>query len=172
VLIRSLALCVSAISCAAASPHASFQGENLVIRDGHRRFTLPSIVDSHAEFSTIHSVQRRGTDYFVVYGTSEWSRGWPPRNGKCGCGLETYIRWLQIRDRKIIADQEGRYISCLSNRDGWGIDWKDGKLMWRSEGLISKEESGELISTWLKYSWVFDPSKPEAGITESQEPTK
>lgn len=172
VLSRPIALWISLLTCVSAGPRAVFRGEDIVLRDGGQRFVIPAIIDSHANYSTIHSVLRRKTDYFIVYGTSELTRGWPPKSANCGCGIESYIRWLHIRDGKIVAEQKGLYQSCAVNRDGWIIEWKDGKLIWQTEGQLRVENSGQVSYTMVKYTWTFDPSKPDAGITETQEPAK
>jgi hypothetical protein len=157
---------------AVASPSARFDGEDLVIQDRGRSIRLSDVIEPHAFHKTIHAIQRRGHDLYVVYGTSELSRGWPPKGGYCGCGLESYIRWLRIRDGKIAEEKEGRYESCYMNRNGWRIDWRDGKLIWSTEGLEREGDnsSGKLMS--VAFTWSYDPTHPEAGISETKSPTE
>jgi hypothetical protein len=169
---RNLALLGLTACVADASPAARFDSEDLVLGDGRASFRIGDVVDPHAVYKTIHAVQRRGRDFYVVYGTSELSSGWPPKGGHCGAGLESYIRWLHIKDGKIVEEQEGRYESCLKNRDGWTVDWHDGKLVWSTEG-IDREGGGslgKLVS--VAFTWSYDPIHPEAGIVESKTPTK
>lgn len=157
---------------AAASPNAKFDGEDLAIRDGRYSCRIAELLDPNAFYKTIHAIQRRGQDFYVVYGTSEMSRGWPPRGGHCGCGLESYIRWLHIKDGKLIEKQEGRFESCFSNRDGWAIRWRQGTLIWSAEGIEREGDSsiGKIVS--VAFTWCFDPAHPEAGIAERKNPTE
>ncbi|MBK1884240.1 hypothetical protein JIN85_17605 [Luteolibacter pohnpeiensis] len=157
---------------AIASPSARFDAADLIVRDGNHSIRLSDVLDTHPFYKTIHAIQRRGSDFYVVYGTSELSRGWPPKGGYCGCGLESYIRWLHINDGKIIEDQEGRYQSCVKNRDGWAINWKDGKLVWSSEGLEREGDSAPAKIAWVDFTWSYDPQHPERGISEVKTPSK
>lgn len=159
-------------SGAAAAPSANFDGDDLIVRDGRGSSRIQGVLDPHAFYGTIHAVHRRGRDFFVLYGTSELSRGWPPKGGYCGCGLESYIRWLHIRDGRIMEQQEGRQESCHRNRDGWSVAWQQGKLIWNTEGIEHEGDpiSGKIVS--MAYTWTFDPVSPEAGILETKSPTK
>ncbi len=153
-----------------AVPSASFEAEDLIIHDGTKSFRMQEVLDPHAFYGTIHSVQSRGEDLYVVYGTSELSRGWPPKSGFCGAGRESYIRWIHVKDGKIIEEQEAHYESCVFNRDGGSIDWQEGKLICRSESF---EEVGDPASTKVASvvsTWSFDPAHPESGIVETKSP--
>jgi hypothetical protein len=167
-----LAIVVFTASSAGATLSANFDADSLIIREGFKFFRFKAILDPNAFYGTIHAVQRRGRDFFVVYGTSEMSRGWPPRGGNCGCGLESYIRWLHVRDGKIIEQQEGRQESCLENRDGWLIAWQQEKLTWSAEGLEREDNplSGKIVS--ITFTWTFDPARPADGLLEVKTPTK
>jgi hypothetical protein len=165
---RTPAILALMVSCANAAPRAAFDADDLVIRDGRRSSRLKGLLDRHAFYATIHAVQQRGPDLFVVYGTSEMSKGWPPRNGHCGCGIESYVRWLHIREGGIIARQEGRQESCFMNRDGWSIAWRQGKLVWNTEGI---ERHGDPVTGRIvpvAFTWTFDPAHPEKGIAETR----
>jgi hypothetical protein len=155
-----------------ATPSAKFDSADLVVRDGRISFSLHDLLDPDAFYGTVHAVQRRGQDFFIVYGTSEMSRGWPPRGGHCGCCLESYIRWLHVKGGKIIEQQEGRHESCFRNRDGWSIAWSDGKLIWSTEGIEREGDplTGKIVS--IAFTWSFDPARTGSGIVESKSPTK
>lgn len=170
--IRIFVILSISASCAVAAPSANFDSDDLIVRDGRRSSRINGVLDPHAFYGTIHAVHRRGQDFFVVYGTSEMSRGWPPKGGYCGCGLESYIRWLHIRDGKIMEQQEGRQESCYQNRDGWSIAWQQGKLIWNTEGFEREGDpiNGKIVS--IAFTWTFDPVSPEAGILETKSPTK
>ncbi len=169
---KSIALLIfvfaTSVSTSIASPSVEFRDTKLVIRDGRKTFTLRDLIDPYAFFTICHAVQKRGHDYFVVYGSSEMSRGWPPRNGRCGSGIETYIRWLHINDGKIIDQQEGLYESCWKDRDGWLIEWSEGKLHWQADGFEHPDDSKTISVT---YFWIYDPQHPEAGIAQTSKPT-
>jgi hypothetical protein len=152
---------------ATAALTAQFEKTDLVVRDGAQAFRIKKVLDPRAFHGTVHAYQRRERDYFVVYGTSEWSQTGAPHGGYCGCGIESYIRWLHIRDGKILEQQEGLYVSCWKNRDGWTIDWRNGKLVWSTEYCESDETHVAVISL----TWSYDPTHPEAGISETKSPT-
>jgi hypothetical protein len=154
-----------------SSPTARFQGMSLVLRDGDAKFVLPDLVDAYSFHETLHAIARRGRDYFIVYGSSEMTRGWPPRNGNCGAGIESFIRWIRVRDGKVLEEQEGLYESCLSNRDGWAICWKDGKLIWNTEGWKKEPSDPKVSAVSIRLEWIFDPAHPELGIKESERPS-
>lgn len=166
--LRGLVVWLCAVAWLQGAPSAGFRGENLVVRDGGRTLTIREILAPHARYSTIHGVQKRGGDYFVVYGTSELSRGWPPKGGNCGCGIESYLKWLQIRDGKVIAQQEGRYQSCFSNRDGWSIRWDKGKLVWSTNGFDDRDPGSGKSPDDAVFTWTYDPAQPQAGIHEAK----
>ena len=105
----------------------------------------------------------------MVIGSSELTRGWPPKGGNCGCGVESFIRWLHVRDGKVIATQEGLYESCALNRDGWNLGWKDGKLLW-STGGWQRSAEGSTPPTAISLNWSYDPQHPDRGIAEIAEP--
>jgi hypothetical protein len=86
---------------------ATFKNADLVISDRGQQSIIRDVIDEYAFFSTIHAIAKRGGDTFVVFGSSEMSRGWPPKNGNCGAGVETFIRWLHVRGGKIIEQHEG-----------------------------------------------------------------
>jgi hypothetical protein len=148
-----------------AAPEVTFVGASIILKDKGQRYELRDMIDSHSFHETLHAVCRRGSDYYIVYGSSEMSRGWPPRSGNCGAGIESFIRWLQVRKGQVIAQQEGLYVSCSSNRDGWQIAWKDHKLTWSAMGL--KKVAGDTVRLEsVELNWTFDPAHPELGITE------
>ena len=157
---------------AIASPSAQFDADELIVRDGNHTVRLPGVLDFNAFHKTIHAIQQRGRDFYVVYGTSELSRGWPPKGGYCGCGLESYIRWLHIKDGKIIEEHEGRYESCFKNRDGWAINWRDGKLVWSSGGIEREGDTLPAKFVLFDYTWSYDPQHPERGIFEAKTPSE
>lgn len=169
---RIIAILIFATSVGGASPSAKFSDEDLVVRDGSKAFKIPSVLDAHAFYATIHAVQRRGQSYFVVYGTSEMSRGWPPKGGNCGSGLESYIRWIHVKGGKVIEQQEGRQESCIKNRDGWSIAWRDRKLVWSTQGIERRGDpvTGKIVS--VAFTWSYDPGRPSAGISETKSPAK
>lgn len=167
---KTFALLLLCAPLAGAAPRATFDGTDLVVRDGTQGFRLRDILDPHAFYATLHAVQRRGKRIFVVYGTSEMSRGWPPKNGFCGCGLESYIRWLQIEDGKVVARQEGRQESCIDSRDGWSIAWQHGKLVWTTGGIDRGANPAGGEPVWVAFTWTYDPAHPESGITETKTP--
>ena len=70
------------------------------------------------------------------------------------------------KNSKIVKEQEGRFESCFKNRDGWDISWKDGKLIWISQGIEAQDDSYNPKLLWMDYTWIFDPDHPETGITE------
>jgi hypothetical protein len=169
-----LALCLFLLSAACihsslSSPAVEFRDTNLVLRDQGKTVILKDVIDPYAFFAVCHAVQRRGKDYFVVYGSSEMSRGWPPRGGRCGSGIESYIRWLHIRDGKIVDQREGLYESCWKGRDGWDIQWSEGKLHWQTVGFEHPDDT-KIIS--VTYFWTYDPRQSDAGITETTKPTE
>ncbi len=160
-------LYLAAVVPAAAAPEVKFDGESIVLKDNGRRYELPGMIDPFSFHETLHAVCRRGSDYFIVYGSSEMTRGWPPKNGNCGAGVESFIRWLHVRDGKVISQQEGLYVSCRQNRDGWRIGWTDHKLQWSAMGV--KHTNGDPSKRELvDLSWTFDPARPELGIIESE----
>lgn len=164
-----LAGCLIAHGTAAASPWVEFRGTSILLTDGDLSFELEQQIDPDAFFTTLHAVSQRGADYYIVYGTSEMSRGWPPRNGRCGSGIESYIRWLHVREGKIITTAEGLYESCFRDRYGGEIKWKDQKLHWGTEGFDALPNDPNNRQR-VDYEWTFDPAHPEQGISESAQP--
>lgn len=120
---------------------AKFDANDLVIRDGKNSARLREILARHAYYGTIHAVQRSGKDLFVVYGTSEMNRV-----------RESYIRWLHVRDGKIIEQQEGRQESM--NSDGWTIAWHHGKLIWSTNGFVGEERQNMIHSIPMAFTWT------------------
>jgi len=157
-----VALVISSGTISMATLSVRFDGRDLVVHDGKQNFRLEALLDKRAFFGTIHAYQQRRQDYYVVYGTSEWSHPWSPGNGSCGCGIESYIRWLHIKDGSILEQQEGKYESCLLNRDGWAIKWEDRKLIWSTEGSETKE--GQVVP--MAFRWIYDSANPALGIRE------
>ena len=143
---------------------AKFEGSELLIQDGSKIIRLEKQVDDHAIYKTIHSALRRGKEYYVVYGTSEWTRGWPPRGGNCGSGIESYIRWLHVREGKIVAQDEGLFESCRENREGWSVSWEAGCLRWMSQNSVRMLKDNKESFTNSNLVWIFDPAQPETGI--------
>lgn len=157
---------------AANAQRVSFVGEALVITDGTHRIRLPNVIGPHPESRIVHAVQKRAGEYFIVIGVSELSRGYPPRNGYCGAGIESHIDWLHVQEGKIVERQSGLYASCWKNRDGYSIEWEHGVLLWSTEGQRVVEEGGQTTFIQVTYSWKFDPSHPEKGIEEHTEDVK
>jgi hypothetical protein len=157
------------LSSTSIAQKAHFVGESLVIADGTRRIRLPNVIEPHPEYRVVHAVQKHANDYFVVFGVSEWSRGYPPKNGNCGAGIESHIDWLHIRDGKIVQRQSGLYESCMLNRDGYSIEWQRGTLRWTTKGLRLEGEGLPPTFIWVNYSWTYDPAHPDKGIEEHSE---
>lgn len=97
------------------------------------------------------------------------TRGWPPKGGNCGAGIESYIRWVSVENGKISKNSVGLYESCRQSRDGWRIVWKGGKLVWTTQG---SERIGQGSGGMFAFQWVYDPSHPELGIEETRQPSK
>ena len=151
---------------------ARFVGESLVISDGTQKIRLPDVIDPHTMYHVVHAVQKRADEYFVVIGVSELTRGYPPRGGECGAGIESHIDWLRIHEGKIVELQSGLYESCRQNRDGYSIKWQDGVLHWSTAGQRRVEEGGHTTFIPVSYSWTFDPAHADKGIAEHSENTK
>ncbi len=149
-------------------PKVQFVGTSIILTDQGRRTELREMIDSHSFHETLHAVHRRGNNYFIVYGSSEMSRGWPPKNGHCGAGIESFIRWLHIVDGKVVSSQEGLYESCFRNRDGWSIAWVNHKLTWSTGGLRQREGQQPSFEA-IDLKWTYDPAHPELGLSESQQ---
>ena len=81
-LIVPITLCSASIA-----QKADFIGEFLVIRDGTRRIRLSNVIEPDSLYRVVHAIQKRATDYLVVIGVSELSRGYPAKNGPCGAGI-------------------------------------------------------------------------------------
>lgn len=164
-----------AVFSAHAAPRASFHEGALVLRDNGRViFQSDEEVGEHALYITVHSVRRnKAGDYFIVYGACEWSRGWPPRDGNCGGGTESYIRWLHVtKDGELLEQQEGRQESCFTGITEKSIRWeKNGKLVWEGEGFERVDKEGVTKPEFLPtlYRWSYDPRQPEKGIEETSE---
>lgn len=162
-----LILCIAIGGATAHATSASFDGPDLVVKSGKTTFRLSGIADEYAFFTTVHAAARKGRDFYLVIGSSELTRGWPPKGGNCGGGIESFIRWLHVRDGKVIDTQEGLYESCRSNRDGWNLGWKDGRLMWSTRGL-KRSANVSTPSTAVFLNWSYDPQHPEKGIAEEE----
>lgn len=150
---------------------AQFSDTAIVIRDGRRIIRLPDLIDPHSFHETLHALQKVGDTIYVVYGSSEMSRGWPPRNGNCGAGVESFIRWLKVVAGKIVDRQEGLYESCRKGRSGYSIAWRDHRLTWQTDGWRRSEVATE-SSLSVHFTWVYDPAHPEKGIVETEKPTE
>ena len=154
----------TALSCAASAQTARFVGESLVIADGPRRIRLPPVIKPHPIARCVHAVQKRSGEYFILIGGSEWSRGYPPRGGLCGSGVEEYIEWLHVRNGKIIETQKGLYLSCWDGRSGVPPAWQDGQLRWGVVYVWIDEGAGHAE----QISWTYDPRAPRKGIQEQK----
>lgn len=165
---KTIMLCLFAVVVAShhsvAGPSATFVHGSIHVADGPRSFVLRDFIDHYSFHETLHAIQRRGDDYFIVYGSGEWSRGASQERGNCGSGVEFYIRWLHVRAGKVIEQQEGLYLSCWKGRDASEIAWREHRLQWSCQGPGRSEGS---VATNIR--WSYDPMAPEKGIAETQE---
>ena len=153
---------------AAGAQTAQFVGETLVISDGSHRIRLLEVIQPHSIARCIHAVQKRKKDYFVLFGATEWSRGYPPRNGNCGSGLESHITWLHVREGKVLDRKEALYESCITNRQGWVLGWHGSIFTIESEDLVEDSVRAGKAAVWRNIKWSFDIRRPEAAFTEEQ----
>lgn len=156
----------TAFASTSRAQSAHFIGETLIIQDGARKIRLAEVIEPYPEYRVVHAVRKKAGEYFVVIGVSEWSRGYPPRDGFCGAGIESHIDWLRVSGGTIVERQSGLYESCFKNRDDWSIRWKDGVLHWRAQGFRHLDETGGSGAVTVHFSWKFDPAHPERGIEE------
>ena len=146
-----------------AGPTVTFSRGTLILHTVRRVYKIRDVIDSRPFYTTVHAVHRRRDTYYVVFGNSEWSRGYPPRDGLCGSGIESDIRWLAIRDGEIVDEQKGLHESCFKNRSSGPIAWKKHKLVWVATG---PDPDREVDPTGVTFHWEFDPKHPEKGIVE------
>jgi len=165
-LLLSLLAVVSVGCCPCMAQSVHFSRGSLVISDVYRKLVVKDTFSPHSWGEVVHAIQKRGQDYFIVVGVSELSKGYPPKGGNCGSGIESHIDWLHIRNGKLLDRQSGLYASCIHNRDGWAIKWESGLLHWTTQGRAPEGDpaTGEFID--VTYTWAFDPAHPEAGIKE------
>ena len=146
---------------------AKFIGESLVITDGLRRVQLADVIEPHPIARCVHAVQKRHGEYFVLISAREWSRGYPPRGGRCGCGVESYIEWLHIRDGKIAERTKGLFESCFDNRDGKVTGWRGTILTAETTDLVENRDGpANAPARWRDIIFTFDAEHPEEGIRE------
>lgn len=150
------------------APRAEFRSDSIVIRDAGKEFVLPECASISSIHRTLHAVCKRGQDYFIVFGYSEYTRG-SPRGGHCGAGVESRLCWLHVRGGEIMERHEGLYESCIKDRYDGALQWKDGKLTCVTEGLRKVSDKGDEKPHILYFKWVFDPQNPEKGLTASEE---
>ncbi len=165
-----LAICLTAgASSIAYAQSAHFVGESLVIKDGGHRIFLPDVIDPHPIARCVHAVQKRRNDYFILISVSEWTRGYPPRDGYCGSGVESSIQWLRIRDGKIAERTNGLFESCSDNRGGGITGWQDSIFIAETTDLIENRDGpAEAPARWRDITFTFDSSRPEEGIKETE----
>ncbi len=164
-----LFVALSTLVPAGRAQTARFDRTSLVVRDGARRTTLEKVVDLPPISSVVHTVIKRGENFYVVVGLREWTRGEPQPRGSCGGGQEAYIEWMHVREGKILERQIGLYNSCTQNREGSVKGWQGGVLLWQSVGdRLAPREGGGADSVPVDFSWTFDSSHPEAGISEHE----
>lgn len=140
----------------------------MIIDHGTKSVYLQKVIDPHALDSKVHSILSRGNDLYLVYSTTELSMGWPPRSGFCGSGRESYIRWIHLKEGKMVEEQEGHYESCVFNRNGGSIDWEEGKLICRSESFETVGDSAVTRAVSVTTTWSFDPAHPDSGIVATK----
>src|ERR1043166_10266395 len=159
-LILALAVCVAET---ARAQTARFVGESLVISDAGRRITIPNmtVIADHAPIAPcVHAIQKRNSEYFLLVTTSSWTRGYPPRGGYCGSGVEARVDWLHIVAGKVAQADGDCYESCRRNREGHILGWR-GSIF-----TVETEDSEETFDT---IRVTFDSRHPEAGIKTEQD---
>jgi hypothetical protein len=164
----SILLLAFALALTASAQTARFVGESLVISDGGHRIRLPDIIQQHPIARCVHAVRKRQADYYVLFGASEWSRGYPPRNGNCGAGVESHITWLHVRDGKVLDRKVALYESCFTNRDGWALGWHGSLFTVETEDLVEDSARADKAAVWQTLKWTFDVRRPDAAFTEEQ----
>ena len=168
-----IALAVALLAQPLMAITATRDGTTLVIRDGGNATRVQDHFDEHAFFVTIHAAAERGGKFYIVYGTSVFTRGFPPRSGHCGSGIETYIGWIEVsKEGEVLDAQRGLYESCSTNRHGGLIGWEGGKLRWLTTDLIEDKRHPDGSAVWQNISFTYDPAQPEAGISEKAEVEK
>jgi hypothetical protein len=114
-------------------------------------------------------VKRKG-EYFVLMTTSEWMRGYPPRGGFGGGGVEAYVTWLHVVDGKAGDTVSERYMSFHDNREGSIVGWRGSVFTVRTEDWLEDKDPKEKVA-WQTITITFDTRHPEEGIkVEKSEP--
>ena len=164
-----LGLIYSVVSSAVASAlDVRISGDSLVVFDGRTRFSIPDVVDYRPIATCVHAYQKHGDEFYVVLGVREWSRGYPPRSGLGGAGVESKVAWLHIRDQKIVNRDEGVYESFWDVRSGVHPKWRDGKLHW-GVAYLRPRIRGSVADFAERIYWTYNPAEPERGIQEKKE---
>ena len=142
-------------------------GADLVIQSGVKSVRIENQFDEYAFFVTIHAATQKNGKYYVVYGSSVLSRGFPAKSGYCGAGIETCIQWIEISETgSVLNTQRGLYESCVDNRHGGLEGWMNGKLHWIATDLMEGKRHADGSAIWRNISFTYDPSNPQIGITE------
>ena len=157
------------IRSAVSAQTARFMGESLVIADGQRRIRLVDVIEPHPIARCVHAVQKRHGEYFVLISASEWSRGYPPRGGNCGCGVEAYIEWLHVRDGRITERTKGLFESCFDNRGGSVTGWRGTILTAETVDLVENRNGpANTPAVWRTITFTFDSAHPNEGIKQTE----
>ncbi len=164
----TIAIFIALLSPATAI-EVQFDGTAAEITDSVHNFRVSHLLQDDAFYGVVHAIQKRGDFYYLVFSTSWPSRGASATGGMCGAGIESAIKWVQIKNKKIIKEQEGRYESCFKHRDGWTINWHDNELIWTSEAFEYKDDSRDSPIIKMNYTWTFDTQDPAAGIREKKQ---
>lgn len=140
------------------------------VHAGHIKHTYSCAVGVEAgyiEDGVIHANLRRGNDRYLLIAHSELSRPNHP-NGRCGCGIESYLVWLHIRGTTVIASQSAQYESCWKDISGGTPTWSGQFCTVEYENFDFNYDTNESINTRSKAS--FDAKTPEKGMQVSSQP--
>lgn len=160
---------ISMLALTASAQTARFVGESLVITDGQRRIRLSDVIGPHPIARCVHAVQKGHREYFVLISARMWSRGYPPRSGYCGAGVESYIEWLQVRDGKIAKRAKGLVKSCFDNRDGGITGWRGTIFTAETTDLVENRDGpADAPARWRDITFTFDAAHPQKGINQKE----
>ena len=111
----------------------------------------------------------RQSEYFILISARTWSRGYPPRNGYCGRGVESYIEWIHVRDGKIAERTKGLFESCFDSRYGGITGWRGTILTAKTTDIVEKRDGPADVPARVRdITFTFDAAHPDEGIKQKE----
>jgi len=144
-LLSLCSLLILADSCFAIS--ARFQGNVIVIRDRRIKVRVEYWSDDQPRCRVIHSIQRRGSDYYLLVGPPLTNPSHPFEKSPCKISL---FDWSKVSRDGFVSASHFFFVGSSVSR--YTMEWKNARLV-----LVIRDVKGSDADE----TWIYDPAKPE-----------